>query len=267
MKRWAAPFMALALVACGQSAPQTDAPEAEATEATALQDPLRAAARLYAQAQAEPGAQGLIVPIAEIGGFDLIDCLEEYRSMEPGNPAPADEQIAQRMALLSISLERAGYPMNAMQPILDRFEVAEQALAAEGNDVGPGSEAFDARMQALAAELDDVRAALAPDLQPVITEGGCGAGETQVHIRTLPEGGRSWLITRFAFDLCQARKLDPWNMEACPRWAEADPEAPMMLSGAYKWQVRWPDGDTARGDRRVAPSMDEAPQTMTLANG
>ena len=57
-----------------------------------------------------------------------------------------------------------------------------------------------------------------------------------------------WVATKFSFDLCRARKQDPWNTGVC-RWTELSPTEPSYLSGRYAYQVRWRGGPQRRGLR------------------
>lgn len=109
----------------------------------------------------------------------------------------------------------------------------------------------------LAKSIEARRKELAPNAMAVEPGGGCGAGEQPYLVKTQPANGRLWVATKFAFDLCRARKLDPWDTDSC-RWTELAPDKEAFLSGRYAYQARWPDGKQARGVRAFdgAPSQE-----------
>ena len=193
--------------------------------------------------------------------FDVVDCNEEARGVDPnGAQPPHDEVVARRVALLRRSLRLVGY-----SPAVIEVPLADYARdAARADDPDRRQEGY-AR---LATALDRKRAMLHPDLPPVRAEGGCGAAEVPIIVQSRPAGGRVWLITKFAFDLCNARRLNAWDRIACDRWSEVGADRPVQLSGSYVYQAEWPGGRRARGNRRIDPVADEddgdKPQIITV---
>ena len=183
--------------------------------------------------------------------FDVIDCGEEGRAVDPHDaPLQLGEIVARRVALLRRSLRLIGYSAAVIdQPLADYAD----AVARD-----PAPDHGDEPYARLAAALDSNRAALQPNLPPILAQGGCGAAETPIIVRSRPAGGHVWLITKFAFDLCRARRMDAWDRIACDRWSEIGPDRPVQLSGNYVYQVEWPGGRRTRGNRRIdATDADE----------
>ncbi len=275
MHRWIVSTIALLLAACTEPASAPDpaadsAPASEEPSATPAQPGLpadyaamRAGAQAWAadqvSAESAPGmpAEGDTDPY-----FDTMSCAEP--DIEPGEQAPREQQLAalaHEAVLLEGRLAAAGYAPALWREPLGRWETAALDVITGAPTPAwgaPGYDAFEARLSALAdtltAELEANRARLQPALAPIRREGGCGAGETPFLVRTDPPGGKVWLITRFAFDVCRAKKLDAWSTEAC-RWTEMDPDREAYLSGSYNYQAHWPDGATGRGSRRLDDGM------------
>ena len=192
--------------------------------------------------------------------FDVIDCNEEIRDIDPGGAeAPANELVARRVALLRRSLRLAGYsPVVIEGPLAEYFS---RAVHASGDSAQQ-------ELGRLSTALETKRAASQPDLPPIRAEGGCGAAETPILVKTRPAGGRVWLITKFGFDLCRARLVNAWDRNVCDRWSEVSADRALRLSGNYVYQAKWPVGPPGRGNRRIDPVADdddpEAPQTITV---
>jgi hypothetical protein len=117
----------------------------------------------------------------------------------------------------------------------------------------------------LAGALENNRQRLEPGEIPVTVGGECGAGEQPYLVKTEPADGRLWVTTKFSFDLCRARKLDPWNTEAC-RWTELSPTEPAYLAGRYVYQAQWRDGARRRGIRAFdgVPGPDSEEATVVV---
>ena len=119
------------------------------------------------------------------------------------------------------------------------------------------AEALEANLSSMGRAVEAGRARLQPRLPPVVVQGGCGAGETAVLLRTSPARATVWLITQFSFDVCKAKGLDPWDRGACGRWGEVALERKTYLSGSYVYQAQWVGGVKTRGQTSVTPSLDE----------
>lgn len=234
-------------------------PAAPHVPAAAPADALAAAAALYAAG--EPPLTLFDGEADQPRALDVVDCNEEARGIDPNGARPhSEEVVGRRVALLRRSLRLIGYSPAVIDGPL--AEYASEAVRA--TDADSGQEGY-AR---LAAALDRKRATLQPDLPPIRAEGGCGAAETPIIVKSRPTGGRVWLITKFAFDLCRARRLDAWDRIACDRWSEVGPDRAVQLSGNYVYQAEWPGGRRARGTRRIDPVAGEddgdTPQIITV---
>ncbi len=80
----------------------------------------------------------------------------------------------------------------------------------------------------------------------IMTREGCGAGETEVVIRTEPVGAKVAYITEFKHMLCEVRNLDPYDSTACSGWIDAVKDVE-YLSGKYVYVANWPDGKSTSG--------------------
>jgi hypothetical protein len=72
---------------------------------------------------------------------------------------------------------------------------------------------------------------------------------------TSPPNAEIWLVSAFAFRVCQRKVPDPWDRLGC-RWTEIQTGANKPLSGRFIYQVRWPDGTVRKGARDIAPYDD-----------
>ena len=66
-----------------------------------------------------------------------------------------------------------------------------------------------------------------------------------------------WFITQFSFEVCKAKGLDPWSLDACGRWGEMALGRKTYLSGTYVYQAQWAGGAKARGQTSVQPGDDD----------
>jgi hypothetical protein len=203
--------------------------------------------------------------------FDVIDCAEAYRSVEPREIAPDQEgreRLARRVVMLERGLKDAGYGEAVTAAPLREYQmrmlavIAGKAVPAEptlpayfyewfGDEARSPAERPTRELVHLAQALDDQRQRVNPDLPPIEARGECGAGEQPFLIRSAPVGAKVWLATRFAYNLCTVRRIDGWDRDRCRRWSEMDPAVPAALSGTYMYQARWPDGRMARGNRTL----------------
>jgi hypothetical protein len=94
---------------------------------------------------------------------------------------------------------------------------------------------------------------LAPQTRGVRTGAVRGDGVPRTSFVTSPPNAEVWLVSAFAFRVCQRKKTDPWDRMGC-RWTEIQTGANKPLSGRFIYQVRWPDGTVRRGARDIAPS-------------
>jgi hypothetical protein len=277
---------ALLVSACGpdDSAADTSGPGAEpVAEATISASPfpadyaaMREGARAWAADMVKPELDGRGLP-GDTGYapyFDTMSCAEP--DAEAVEVSARDQQLAalaHEAVLLEARLQAYGYLPGVWQGPVAEWERASLAILST-SDVpryeDPAYEGFEARLSALgdklAVELEIARAREQPDALPIKREGGCGAAEAPVFVKADPPGGRIWVTTRFTFDVCKARKLDPWDREAC-RWAEMAPDREAWLSGNYMVQGEWPDGATTRTSRRIETDDPDNPGLVTIRPG
>ncbi|GAA3894745.1 hypothetical protein GCM10022276_12340 [Sphingomonas limnosediminicola] len=61
-----------------------------------------------------------------------------------------------------------------------------------------------------------------------------------------PNNGRLFLIPRFSFQVCQARKVKPYDRTVCDNWVEVGSGQRAKLFGRYAYSAEWPDGRVTR---------------------
>lgn len=204
--------------------------------------------------------------------YEVEDCQEPFESTEintGGDPTQlALEALAREIAKREHYLSELYSPAVYQEPLRDYERKSIKHLSKappppKGDDVeSPEYQRYsewasqgEKLMEALAVELEKRRQRLEPNSIPVSVGGGCGAGEVAYLVKTEPADGRLWITTKFSFDLCRARKLDPWNTGAC-RWTELSPTEPAYLSGRYVYQARWRNGKRQSGIRSFDGLLD-----------
>jgi hypothetical protein len=254
---------------------------------------LKRAAEMSAEPIATPPGKLLFAGDPETDDapyFDVVDCNEEFASVDLGD-VPADirsrELLARRVVRLKQVLAHIGLRPKVFAAPLQLYEqrmiafldgesgqppdVSAMPYPPEPQDFTDPAGRNHLELWQLARQIEANRQRLQPDAPRIAAEGGCGAGEGDFRIRTQPEAGRVWLITRFAFNLCRARRIDPWNRDRCHRWTEVAADMAVPLSGSYMYQARWPDGGSGRGSRSfdgvaaaLAAADDKPPPTITI---
>jgi hypothetical protein len=120
-------------------------------------------------------------------------------------------------------------------------------------------------MAELIGRIDAVRAATSPALPSLAYAAQANALFVRpVILRSAPPGGRVWIITQLRFDVCRHKVRNPYDIDGCPQWREADPQNPMYLAGTYAFQVNWSDGRRARGQRTIYNERSDDPIVFVL---
>jgi hypothetical protein len=207
------------------------------------------------------------------GVHAIEDCQEPFENEEidpAGDRKTLElEALARRVAKQEHFLSQL-YPSEVYEQPLSDYERAALELALEmppppdysdpNRAENPAYDEWESKgwklKERLANAIEERRRRLAPKARATIVGGECGAGEQPFIVKTNPADGRVWLTTKFSFDLCRARKLDPWNVEAC-RWTELSPEKESYLSGRYVYLAQWPGGGQRRGVRAFDGAMGE----------
>jgi hypothetical protein len=204
--------------------------------------------------------------------FDVEYCTERDEEVgpEPTWRAMAVEDLALKVSEIEAGLTNGGYSETVFGPPLQQYERRELARIAaravhppkrnsSGDD--PAEEAYeqaqDASLAALARGVEAGRLSRQPWLKPVVSQGGCGAAEAPVVLRSDPARAVVWFITQFSFEVCKAKGLDPWNLDACGRWGEMALGRKTYLSGTYVYQAQWAGGARTRGQTSVQPGDDD----------
>ncbi len=283
----AAPLLLL-LAACSASPDSTPNDEAAETADASLSNEAEAFSYPIEYAALRDGARSFAAEVAGAetndtyetadGGysnyFDTLSCDEP--DAEPATLPARDiqlESLAHDAMVLEARLKARGYLPEVWQEPVHRWQISALEII-DANEVpeygAPGYDAFETNLitlqDELTSQLESNRARLQPSSLPIKREGGCGAAESPVFVTAEPPDGRIWIITRFAFDVCKARKLDAWDLNAC-RWAEVEPQREAWLSGTYMVQGKWPDGSSVRTNRRIEAEDPDNPTTITIRAG
>ena len=214
------------------------------------------------------------------GGIDLIDCgydppavainaaLDNYN--EAVSPlAHAAYDIVHLRAVLTA----AGYPERVWGPRLAQFESQQLALVIDdvrtfvpreqgGGGDDRASENARRFYDRMAATLNAYRRSSGANLPPVTDEGGCGAGEVGIQIKTVPANAFVLFIPKFFYQLCQKQGVDPTDVRRCDWWREAQDGMIMGFAGDYLYRARWPDGSTRDG--RLSFNHPQDDQTFVI---
>ena len=150
--------------------------------------------------------------------------------------------VAYEIAWLQAVLTKLGYPREAWSGLLSRYE--SELLAARSIDRQQTVKA--ASIQRIVAALTAYRRGH-PSLPPVTSEGGCGAGEIGVKIRTVPSDGRVEFIPVFFYELCRKQSANPNDAAQCPYWRQPAEGLLFSVAGDYFYRAVWRDGRTSNG--------------------
>ena len=171
------------------------------------------------------------------GEYDMFYCGEagQYLGWFGDHPS-GDKQItgltdlALRIVVWENDIRKLHVPDEVWRPAVQKFESA--ALA--------GKEGLN--ISQLAAELNARNARAGRTRPKFVTEGGCGAGEIEVHFALKPPDGQLFLIPVFLYKVCQVQQLSPTDPKSCDRWKEVFGGTVSYVSGDYVYQARWADG-------------------------
>jgi hypothetical protein len=279
--------LALLLAACSRS--ENELAQGE-QPSNAVTSPTVAAAvpAYYPPGYAEMKAAATIFARENFGSpegdvYSVEDCAEGYENAEIDDVSDAKmlnlEALARRVAKHEHYLSQL-FPESVYEEPLQEYERAAIALISKMPsppvyDDGQGfvsSQDYDKweerdwqLKEQLAAALEQRRQRLAPAAAKVAIGGECGAGEQPYIVKTQPVDGRLWMTTKFSFDLCRARKQDPWDLTSC-RWTELAPDKEAYLSGRYVYLAKWRNGAARRGVRAFDGAMNaEGPVQVVIA--
>ena len=200
--------------------------------------------------------------------YDVIDCMLAYDLPEM---APYEREVgslALDIARMRHELAEFGYAKEVYDgPLLDYERAALAAFDAERSDraenpedyriVGDDGEDYGELVEMqnwdmlgeLAEAMEARRVRLNPRLHRIVSEGGCGAGESEFALRLVPANGELWLINAFAFRVCERKVANPWDHRACG-WTQYQEGDTTFASGRYMYEARW--GSTVkRGTREL----------------
>jgi hypothetical protein len=201
--------------------------------------------------------------------YDLEDCGRgpDYVDLPDDDPFVPLAELGYKIVFLRKSLAKLGYPEAVWQPLIVQFENEQLTLLLQETGKAstadpPSLQHYYAFRQKMVQALRDYREQVAPDLPEVIYEGGCGAGEIAITVKTDPADGRVIFIPVFFFQLCQAQQINPADPSQCDRWREAAEDVPFEVSGDYFYRAYWPGGVEKQG--RLSFTKLEDGQTVTF---
>jgi hypothetical protein len=209
------------------------------------------------------------LPTGDAAVFDMFDCYNFADFETRGNIDYIDrgfEYVARRIQIWRNTFEKYGYDKEIYDEELQKFELQmitfiEQTAKAGIQTDEAGfmihEEKFNEMIPAIAERIEARRQTIQPDKPPLVSEGGCGDGESPTLVNITPKGARLWLIEDFDFKVCTMRFADPWNRDRCSRWWEVNTAEPTYLSGTYRYQALWPGSQATRGQTQVQPGKKE----------
>ena len=197
-------------------------------------------------------------------GIDLTDCEDTPAESITEALTNYDDavlplaQLAHEIVRVRAVLAAAGYPERVWAPLVDQFEQRQLPLViAEvrnyrpqqqgGFEETPAAKNTQLFQDRLAATLESYRRSSGANLPPLSNEGGCGAGEVGVLVKTVPANGSVLFIPKFFYQLCQKQRVDPADPRRCDWWREAPEGMLMGFAGDYLYRAIWPDGATRDG--------------------
>jgi hypothetical protein len=194
-----------------------------------------------------------------------LDVFEPDPAEEAEAASSVDEELlrlAQTTGLLRAQLTAWGYPESIYEGVVADFEARSVEQLAAG---GPNPIYSDTAMADLIGRIDAMRAANDPRLPSIDYVMQANATFVRpVILRSVPPGGRVWVITQLRFDVCKRTTSNPYDTAGCPQWREADPRNPMYLAGTYAFQVVWVDGRNVRGQRTIYNDRSNDPIVYVL---
>lgn len=148
--------------------------------------------------------------------------------------------LAFDLAYMEAVLRVAGYPKYLWEADLAKFQ---QSKLASLQDYDPSQGERDSIKVDLAKKLNSYKKTHRGKYKKVIPgQEGCGAGEIDVRIQTVPPAQRVQYINMIKYDLCTFQKIDPMGAD-CDHWFDYGDKGAMM-AGRYKVRATWSDGTT-----------------------
>lgn len=184
---------------------------------------------------------------------------------ETENAPDAQEEmlrLAQTMGILRTQLQAGGYAKSIYEPQVEHFEDKAVKAISAGR---PNPINNDRAMRQLVEDIDRSRLKADANLPSLRYRPVAFAAYVRpVILRSKPQGGAVWIITDLRFEVCRQEVPDPYNLNACRQWREADASNPMYLAGTYDFQVRWQGGRSARGQRTIYNDQSDKPIVYVL---
>ena len=132
------------------------------------------------------------------------------------------------------------------QSITDR---SARVISLNNEDEKYNEELFNLQFQLVAA-WEDYRTQLPEKIKngiPKMSSDGAGcAGGIPVKIEFEQEPEIFGIISEFAWELCKARGINPWDAEGCVDWVVVRSKT-QSLSGRYRFYLQWSDGASYQG--------------------
>jgi hypothetical protein len=224
-------------------------------------DDLRAAALIDARQQAAPAPANSLTAQPPDEFVALYPCDWQLDIGATDAREAVLEETARRAAFLVYRLHGSGYPPAMFEGLLRDHENQMLALAARVRPGPRGDALAQFRMQVRGADevlvtnFEARRRRGHPEMRPLFLADPCIASgrPSRYRLVTRPANGRAWVVSNFAYYVCQRRAPDPWDVAACPGWREVHGDEVGAFSGRHKVQARWPDGRVNRSERTFEP--------------
>jgi hypothetical protein len=198
-----------------------------------------------------------------VATYDLSNCLRgaDYAGTQRAPEIKAYADIALDVIVWRNAFRRFAFPATLWQTSLTGYEQTQVDRTIAGKPPGSEDAVTDRFQQAMVTRLNAYGASHA-GFPRLILHGGCGAGEGNVLIATVPVGAQVLFIPTFFYELCKVQRQNADDPGACPRWREAIEGKLQSVAGDYLYRARWPDGTTRRGTLRF--DMGDDGKTITL---
>lgn len=211
----------------------------------------RKVAEVYSQSK--PDKFENVVVVFDCGfteGLDFIGVDAERNSILP-DWALYMFTLAKGVVQLRRAAAMSGYPEGSWKAQLVDFEDVQlrQAIFMAVNDKSKkeASPLVGAPYpENIVDAMNDYRKRRNPKLPELISQDGCGAGESPVLIKGSPPAARLLLVPEFFASICE-RGGRFSKIEACPYWREAQLEVELPVSGLYRYAMSWADGSSRQG--------------------
>jgi hypothetical protein len=164
-------------------------------------------------------------------------------------------KLAYEIFITSKALTSLGYAQAAWKETLSEYESRQlDHIAESGKRSGSVAEQLGNRLSLQIREYRRTTNPKLPKIAMVEWQGPCGDYFETVRVITRPPGGRIRFFPSLYGRFCEAQGINASNFKECNQYDERSDGEEVSVSGAYIYQVTWPDGKTGSGRRDFGPN-------------